>query len=73
MKECIFKCQTGKVIVGVYKDPQRWGLNVETVYRVYCNRKWMWHRNWYNLKDAIQACVHVGLLGNYNVLLEEKV
>lgn len=72
MKECVFKCQTGKVIVGVYKNPKEWSIHGEPAYRVYCNRKWLWHQKWYNLKDALQACIHVGLLDNYNIYLEEK-
>lgn len=72
MKECVFKCQTGRVIVGVYKNPRVWSMHGEPVYRVYVRRKWLWHQNWMDLKDALQACIHVGLLDNYYVNLEDK-
>lgn len=72
MKECIFKCQNGKVIVGVYKDQKKWSMHGETIYRVYANRRWMWHQNWYNLTDALQACIHVALLGTYIVTLKKN-
>lgn len=70
MRECLFKCQTGKVIVGVYKNPLVWSMHGEPVYRVYAKRKWLWHQNWYRYKDALEACIHEALLGNYNVNLE---
>lgn len=72
MKKCIFKCQNGKMIVGVYTDQQKWSMHGEPIYRVYHNRKWMWRQNWFKLEDALQACIHLALLHNYYVTLHKK-
>lgn len=70
-KECIWKCQTGKVVVKVVKVTGIWDLS-DSFYRVYVERKWWHHVTYDKLENAIAAAAYVSLLGNYNVMIAKK-
>lgn len=70
-KECIWKCQTGKVVVKVVGVTDDWRFK-DKVYRVYVMRKWWHHMTYDKLENAITAAAYVSLLGNYNVMIAKK-
>lgn len=64
--ECVWKCQTGKVIVKVIKVNNDWRFKC-TVYRVYIGRKWWCRMTYEQVEHALSAAIFVSLLGNYQV------
>lgn len=69
--KCVWKCQTGKVVVKVVEVTNDWRFK-EKVYRVYKERRWWWKMTYDKLENALAAAVNVSLLGNYNVMIERK-
>lgn len=69
--ECIWKCQTGKIIVKVVKVSDDWRFE-GNVYRVYVMRQWWHHMTYDRLENALAAATCVSLLGNYNVMISKK-
>lgn len=65
-KECVWKCQTGNVVVKVVKVANDWRFK-DAVYRVYVLRKWWRHMTYDKLEHALTEAAYVSLLGNYNV------
>lgn len=72
VNECIWKCQTGKIIFRVLKvSDKKFPLGVS--YRVYWGRKWWSHISYANYIDAIGVAVLGSLLGNNDVKITKGV
>ena len=71
-KECIWKCQTGKIVLKVLKMSDfRFALGFS--YRVYLGRKWWNHCAYEKYEDAIRAAIYVSLMGNFEVTITKKL